>query len=256
MAIAVTDFIRLALSEIRAARAGDVVSPDDANDALLIFNELLDALNVDDRALYTVNFHTFTLTPNHQPHTIGISANTPDFTVTIGRPTKILSGNIILANNIRKPLELLDDDGWNRISAGAAAGQAVTITASVDTYLYYTPDYPNGSLYLWPVPSTAYGLELRTNTLLAQVALTDTFDLPFGYQQALRLTLTELLAPHFGQPISPETANNARKARALVWGNNDVIPNLTTRDAGMPNGSMSRGNRYNYLTGLMDAGTQ
>lgn len=249
MSIAVSDFLRLALMEIRSARAGDVVQPDDAGDALLIFNELLDGLNATPRAIYTNAFTTFTLTANLQPHTIGLAANTPTFTVTIGRPARIVSANLILSNNIRVPLDLLNAQQWNAISAGAAAGQAVTITSAVPMGLYYDPAWPTGNIYLWPVPDTAYGLELQTATLLAQVLSSDTFDLPFGYQQALRLTLAERLAPAFGQSVSRETAKAAQDARALIWGDNDEIPNAIA-DAGVPMGA--RGCGFNFLTGQVE----
>lgn len=242
MSIAVSDFLRLALAEIRAARAGDVVNPDDMGDALLIFNECLDLLNATSRALYSHAFTTFTLTANLQPHTIGLTANTPTFTVTIGRPSRIVSANLVLTNvtpNVRKPLNLPDRQWWS--------DQAVQgITASIPSDLYYEPKWPNGSIYLWPVPTTAYGLELETETLLASVALTDTFDLPFGYQQALRLTTAELLAPMFGQQVSPSTAQKAREARALVWGDNDEIPGVIA-DGGVPCGTRGRG--FSFLTG-------
>lgn len=250
MSIAVTDFLTAAMAEIRMARAGDVLDPDSLALALTLFNELLDRINVTDRALYNVDFTTFTLTPNHQPHTIGVAANTPDFTVTIGRPEKILAGNVILPNNIRVPCTLLNDQQWNSIPAGAAAGQAITITVSTPPVLYYSPGWPNGSIFLWPVPSIAYGLELETQTLLASVTATDTLDLPFGYQEALRLTLAEKLASPFGQTVSADTRRNAAEARAAAWGSNDVVPDLVTRDGGMPSGQLgSTRSDWNWLTG-------
>lgn len=242
MSIAVNAFLRLALAEIRVARAGDAVSPDDQDDALAIFNELLDSLNADGRALYTSSMTQFTLTPSLQPHTIGLAANTPTFAVSVGRPADIKAANLVLTNvtpNIRIPLNLRDDAWW-------MDQRARGVTASIPCDLFYSADWPNGAIYLWPVPLTAYGLELNFSTLLAQVAATDTFDLPAGYQQALRLTLAELLAPAFGQTVSQSTRDKARDARARVWGNNDVIPNLCTRDAGMPGGS---GGGFSFLTG-------
>lgn len=241
MSISVNDFLRLALSEIRVARAGDVPSPDDMGDALLIFNELLDTLNADERALYSTMIAAFTLTPNLQPHTIGIAANTPTFVVTTGRPVRIMRANLILANNIRNPIDIRDDEWWMNVRAQA-------VTSTIPTDLNYSPDWPNGSIRLWPVPTAAYQLELMTETLLAQVALTDTFDLPMGYQQALRLTTAELLAPAFGQQVSPSTEKKARAARENAWGANDVIPNARTRDGGMPGG---RGGGFNFRTGMM-----
>jgi hypothetical protein len=94
-AITVTAFLTAALAEIRIARAGDVPSPDDLDLALTIFNELLDAWNADQRALYSTDMLTFPLTPNLQPHTIGLTADSPSFVVTTGRPTAIRRANLV-----------------------------------------------------------------------------------------------------------------------------------------------------------------
>lgn len=241
MSITVNAFLTAALVEIRSARGGDVVNPDDMDLALLLFNELLDALNVDHRAIYTRAFTTFTLTPNLQPHTIGLTANTPTLTVTIGRPTRILGANLVLANTINSPITIRDDDWWLNQRAPA-------ITSAIPMDLNYRATWPNGAIYLWPVPTAAYGLEIETETLLAQVALADTLDLPMGYQQALRLTTAELLANAFGQPVSATLERHAREARGRVWANNDVVPNLVTLDGGVPGGT---GGGYDYRTGLI-----
>lgn len=256
MAYTVSDLITGALAELRVARAGDVLAAEQLTYGLQVLNELLDAWNADDHALYNVQFSTFTLTANHQPHTIGLSANTPDFAVSVGRPRAILRANLILANNIRVPFErlngqpgILDDEEWASIRAGAATGQSETISSAVPRHLYYSPDWPNGNIYLWPWANTAYGLELETTTLLAQVATTDTLSLPFGYQQALRLTLAERLAPGFGQTVDPATKQAALDARNRAFAQNATLPNLVTRDGGMP---AARGARFNYLTGFVE----
>lgn len=246
MSIVVNELIRLALMEIRVARAGDVVSPDDMADGLLLFNELLDAWNADGRTLFSTAFATHTLTANLQPHTIGLAANSPTFSVSVGRPVHILNANIVLTNNIRSPLHLINEQEWNAILTGAAAGQAVTMTSSIPSVLYYKDGWPNGSIYLWPVPSTAYGLELETETLLASVALTDTLTLPYGYQQALRLTLAEIFASAWGQKVSEATRENARVARAAIFATNSEQP-LVLADAGVPMGG--RSGTFDYRVG-------
>ena len=129
MAITAQDLIRLSLLEIRAIRAGDSVNPTLNADALVVLNEYLDRLNVTPRALYDTTQTTFTLTANLQPQTIGLSANSPTHTVTINRPSRILSANIVLSGNIRSTVNILNDQQWDAIRAGAAAGQSVTITS-------------------------------------------------------------------------------------------------------------------------------
>src|SRR3990167_4987 len=250
MEITAQDLIRLSLLEIRAVRAGDSINPTLNADALVVLNEYLDRLNVTPRALYDTTQTTFTMTASLQPHTIGLSANSPTFSVSINPPSPILSANVVLSGNIRCRVNVLNDQEWDAITAGAAAGQSVTITSSIPTDLHYEPTWPNGELFLWPVP-TANKLELRFETLLAALALTDTFTLPMGYQQALRLTLAELLAPMCGQTVSADTRRAARDARDAVWGTNDGSLNAIP-DAGVP-GTGRRGG-WNYKTGQIGAG--
>jgi hypothetical protein len=185
--ITVNAFLTAALVEIKVARVGDVVNPNVMDYALTVFNELLDALNLDERAIYSHSLATVgNLTPALQPHTIGVAANAPTFTVTIARPASIIAANLVLANSIRSPI--------------------------------------------------------------TQMALIDPLDLPPGYQQALRLTVAELLAPGLGQTVSESLALKARDARARVWGNNEVIPLVNTCDGGMP--GLSQGGGFDYRTGF------
>ena len=250
MAFTVQDLIRLSLMEVRSARAGDTVNPDDNADALLILNGYFDLLNIQNRALYDTTQTTFTLTANLQPHTIGLTANSPTFAVSVNRPSRIISANIVLSGNIRVPVNILNQQQWDAIAAGAAAGQSVTITSSIPTDLFYEPTWPNGQLFLWPVP-TANKLELRFETLLADVALTDTLSLPMGYREMLRLTLAERLASAWGQSVSAATKQAAKEAREAVWGANDVSLNAIP-DGGVPMGITGRGG-WNFRTGQIGA---
>lgn len=245
MSIVVSELIRLALMEIRSARAGEAISAEDAADGLLLLNEYLDHLNATDRGIYTTTATTYTMTSGLQPHTIGVTANSPTFTVTVARPDRILSANVVLTGNVRVPVDIIDQQQWDNIRAGAAAGQAVTISSRVPLVLYYDTGWPNGSIYLWPVP-TGNSLELRYETLFADVALTDTFTLPPGYQQAVRLTLAELMASSWGQPVASETRRKAQQARDAIWDNYESPLNAVP-DGGSSGGGT--GGRFNYLTG-------
>lgn len=241
MSVVVKDLIRLAMGEFSAARAGESLTPDDAEDGLILFNELLDALNADDRAIYAHAFQTFTITPNLQPQTIGPAGAT--FTVATARPTAIRGGSIWLTGDtIRSPLTMRDRDWWR-------GQRAPKISVTLPTDLYYEPAWPNGSCFFWGIPSAAYDVELELETLFAQVTLATTLNLPMGYQQALRLTFAELFAAHFGQPVPATLTKNAANARRRVWGLNDQIPNLRTADGGLPTLTARHG--YDYQTGMI-----
>ena len=239
----VSTFLTLALSEIRVARAGDVITAEDQDLALALFNELLDSLNAQDHAVYAIVSNDFTFTANKSPHTLGPGG---DFVLT-ERPISLNGAMTKLPGTptVLVPISLRDQQWYedNRVPG---------LTQSYPTDVYYSKEWPLGKLYFYPVPTTTYGVRLWTSVVLAQVVATDTFSLPQGYQQALRLTLAELCAPAFGQSVSAETATNARLARAAVWGNNQAVPRIITQDGGMPSAPL--GGRFNYRTGQVGSG--
>lgn len=225
------------LKEIRVARAGDVVSPDTMATTLYLLNRLLDLWNADDRAVYNSGFADLTLTPSLSPHTIGPGGT---FAVT-QRPKDLLFASVNLGGAPAAFVTInVRDAAWY-------ANQPVPgLSMAFPTDVYYQPEWPLGKLYFFGVPSSAYGVRLWTRGLLAAVVQADDFSLPNGYQAALELTLAEVIAPSFGQSVSESTARMARQARALIFGDNDEVPRISTQDAGMPGNGGS--GSFNWLT--------
>lgn len=236
------DICEAAAFEFNIFDAGSPIPGDEAVFILGKLNRLLDSWNAKQAAVYGDFFSLFTLTPNLQPHTIGIAANAPTFSVASSRPQTIDGANIVTGSGtsqVRYELDLVDEDWWKSQSVR-------NVTSPIPSALYYANDWPNGSIYLWPVPSTAYTLELMFRLVLAQLALTDTFTLPPGYWDAITLTLAESISTPYEKQVPPDFALRARQARALVFDANDETPRISTRDAGMPGGGGPTGN---YLTG-------
>ena len=180
--------------------------------------------------------------PANQPAT-----SAPDFAIPTSRPVKIVNANIILndsATPTRVPMRIVDADWW--------ANQRVpTIKTTLPTHLYYQADWPNGSLFFWPVPEVAYPVELETWTNLAQLGADDTFTLPPGYEDAVTYTLAETICPAFSRPIDQTLAVLAMKARAIIQGLNSAAPLITTADLGVPSSSNDQRGRadFNWKTG-------
>lgn len=237
----VSDIITNAFAEIGVFAIGDAVAAEHAAYALGKINRLLDAWNARRVFVYSIGFNTYAIPVNTQPITIGPGAN---INVT-QRPVKIVAANLILNNvnpSVRQPLMIRDDDWW-------AEQRVPGVTTTLSTDLYYSPDWPNGNIFLWPKLTVNYPLELETWTLLSKVALADNFSLPPGYEDAVTLTLAESLCPAYERGISPDLARLAQKARATIAGVNSTPPRMSTRDAGMPNGQGNRAS-FNYRTGL------
>jgi hypothetical protein len=167
----------------------------------------------------------------------------PTFATATQRPVKILSASIIQNGvKVSRP-NIRDDDWW--------ANNTVTqITSSVPTDLYYSPDFPNGQIFLWPIQSAPYILELETEVNLADIPdLTYPFFLPQGYRDAITYSLAESLCPSYDVPTAKVLmlAEAARRGKALIQGMNSTSPRIVTRDSGIPGGR--GGGYFNWLNG-------
>lgn len=237
-----------------AAKAGGLLgpgrglSPSQANDSLIVANNLVDAWIPKKQFVYgeTISFFPFTdkaPTDAMQPPIYTIGPSGADF---IGpRPTKITRANIVdnaVAPSIFIPLAILDADEW----AGLSIEQLPT---TIPTAMYCDNGSPNSQLYLWGFPTSGFLLQLFTWVQLSFIpALTTTISVQPAMYAAFVYTLAELLnAQYPGTPLPPITSRMARDARATLQALNSHAPRLITVDGGMPGASGGAG--FNYRTG-------
>lgn len=243
----IQDLCLNALREIGVAGAEETsAASGDANFALSKLNRLFDAWAAQRKYVYAVKFTTFTIVPNTAPLTIGPTG--ANFTMS-PRPVKIVSAGLVLAGSspiVSTSLKL------HHGPAGAAwwARQTVPTITGVPTDLYYSPGWPNGSLYLWPVPTEAHGLSLETwNQVSAAVALADTFSFPPGYEDAITQTLAESMwaAFHGSEAVPAHVTLAAAKARSVIASPNLDPPQMNLRSRSLEGGRNS--GTFNYSTG-------
>jgi len=238
--VSVSDLLVEAAAEIRVTRFGGTLEPGVSRGLLGKLNRMLDLWNADPQAKYNVGFQSFTPTVNHAPHTLG--PNSADWVVT-ARPDRIKGANLILNTvtpAVRIPIRIRDDKWW--------LGQTVQgLATSIVTDLFYSPDWPNGNVNLWPVPTATYPIELMTDTLFGNLQSGDVLWLPFGYREAITLSLAVAAASSLGQTASDDLKAEAMNARVICFSNNRKPHDVRTRDGGMPGGR--RGGRFLYRTG-------
>jgi hypothetical protein len=248
-----TDIISNSLLEIGKLAQGETANAGDVAWGLSKLNRMIDAWNARRLFIFAVNFvETYTLTPGLIPHTIGPSSNipAPNFATVNGstRPARIESAAIILNNinpKVTQPLNPRDADWW-------ANERIKTLQTDLPTEFYYEPDYPLGKIFLWPVPITAWGLELQTWTEFNKFTTSTTITLPQGYEDAITWSLAETMMASYRVQAdrSAEIRLQARSARAVIQSINAKTPLIASRDYGMPHkGSFNRTN-WNYTTGL------
>lgn len=232
--VAVNQLLMEALQEIRMGRAGDSLEPELLEWARGKMNRLFDKWNADPAAKFAVGFASYAPVSGTQAYTLGPSG----VWVVTQRPDRIKGANLILAGTspaVRIPIDIVDDQWW--LSQPVQAMPSAIVRA-----LWYSDDFPNGTVTLWPKPTTAANLiELFTDGLLSQYNMGDTLWLPFGYREAVTLTLAELCAPGCGQTVSADLKSQAADARVIVFGNNLTARNIRTRDGGMPGGKRRGG---------------
>ena len=214
----------------------ETLSDGDADFILGTLNRLIDNWNADREAVYADVFTTYGLTPALSPHTIGPTGSL----VTPARPVTI-DGATLISGTSRTPIALQPAGWWRGLASP-------TLTGAIPNQAYYDPTWPNGTLYLYPVPSAVASIELMTRQVLTAIALATIVSLPQGYESALLLTVAEQIAAPLGIGVPPKTEKAATDARARIFTNNRApTPRLATRDAGMPGGG--RGTGYDYRTG-------
>ena len=144
---------------------------------------------------------------------------------------------------MRYPLQKRDSDWW-------ATQRVQTIQTSLPTDFYYSPEWPFGQIFFWPVPNRAYQVEFEIETAILGAATLDViFQMPPGYELAMTLTLAELLGPAFEKPPNPMLVGAAMKARQMVQGLNNSAPRISLDDFGDTPSGRPRAT-FNYRTGM------
>lgn len=237
------DIITAAMIEIGALAAGEQVSLDDSAWVKQKLQRLIDRYNARRPMVYSVIFSTFTLPVNTQPIMIGPS-NTANFNM-IQRPVDILTIGLLLTDS-SPPVEIWvnrrDHDWW-------AEQRIKQLTSTLPTDFYYSPDWPLGSLYLWPIPTAVNNLIIQSRLVLPEFTnYNQSFSMPPAYWDAIVYPLAISLCPSFERTASPDLLRLSAEAIKAVESLNIQSPRGTTADAGMP--GVGRRGDFNYYSGM------
>ena len=201
----VLDLINRAMRLLGAANIGDTATNAEAQDALMALNGMVDAWALERLMLFTTARNVYPLVAGQQVYQIGPSG--PDWIAP--RPTKIDRAGLVIANSdptqvLERPLKVLKTD------ADWAAIRIKGLTSTLPTKLYYDAGFSTGSgnlgsgnVAVWPNPTQANSVALYTPTTISQfTGLTQTINLPPGYQQLLAYNLAVVIAPEYDREPS------------------------------------------------------
>jgi hypothetical protein len=140
--------------------------------------------------------------------------------------------------NFAIPRPLRIRNSFTRVTTSAAAGLDYFIDIiSYDRYneiglktvpgpwpyvMAYQQTFPYGTLWIYPNPTIGGAAFLFTDLILSEFTnLTQSINLPQGYNRALKKLLSLELCPMFGKTPSPQLIQQAREAKQLIKAQND-----------------------------------
>lgn len=199
------DVVRRALKLLGVLAAGESLGAADLSDGIDNLNLLLGTWANQRLLVHGTRRAEYSLTPGSSPHTIGVGAD-----LDAARPLRITGAGIIGVGQVQETsLTILDDAAYQAISDK-------TLTAELPERLWVEWSYPNASLWLWPVPTTAATIVLYTWSRLTELTQGDTVSWPDGYENALSHALAIQIAPMYGVEPSGVLQFNAAEALAAI----------------------------------------
>jgi|SRR5215831_116413 len=206
----VQELLTDAMMDLGIVAAEEVPSPSELTDALRRANGVLGSWSAQVLPITPLTQESFPLS-GAASYTIGTGGvmNTP-------RPVKIESLAVISIGGARKPVHICTVEEWEALMDTTATGLFADNG-------FYDGGFPLGKISLLPRPNNG-SLEIQSYKQLASLAnLTDTINLPPGYDRALRLALAFDMAPGYGRPVTPELAQSAQDAKISIAGLNQAI---------------------------------
>lgn len=173
----VLDLITAALVTVKALAVGETPGPDMTTDALDKFNDVLEALSIQNLAVYASVDTVVPLVANQAAYILGPGG--------VGqRPLSMdaIDSARTTFGGVDFPLEIVADVDYDAIQVKAVPG--IPEWGALDN------DFPNATLTLYPVPYQAGTLTVtQRQQFTSASALTDTFAMPPGYRRLIRLML-------------------------------------------------------------------
>lgn len=199
--IIVSDLIRSSMRLIGVIATGETPTADEANDGLLVLNDLLENWSTENLSVWGSSNQTFVLVPGQSIYTIGPLGNW-----VTDRPMDILDAYMTFSG-VDFPVVCINQEQYNEINLKSMQQPIVE-------RLLYVNEFPLGKVTVWPVPTQANNLTLTMGRILDfPVALTDTLTGPPGFLKALRYCLAVEFAPEFGVEASPTVLAVANDAK-------------------------------------------
>ena len=206
--------IERAFAKINIFASGEAIPPEDNAIAKICFQDMMAEWSADQLLIPFHTLENFTLTPGVTTYTIGETAGADLNTV---RPEMIDSA-FIREENRDYDMQIIGEQAYNRIFLKSLPWRFRPY------HLYYNPTAPNGTIKVWPAPSSAVDLYFSSEKPFTESeTVTDDMlvDLgyPRNYHNIIVYNLAIELAPEFGKTpseiVMAKAVNGKRKLESL-----------------------------------------
>lgn len=206
----VSDIISSALRKIGGLSSGETIEPARQAEALLALKVMLRSWGALSMNVFATAKESCTLTAGTGSYTWGVGG-----VINSARPNQVI-GAYILESGTSYPVNVITEGVYRSISVKATTG--------IPNSLFLHSAYPLATVYLYPVPDSAYTLYLDSYKPFTEVGsfnlTTDQIVFPSYYEEPIIYNLAVRLAPEYGKNISTEVGAIAKTSYdALVTAN-------------------------------------
>lgn len=199
----VRDLITSSLRLLQEVGAGEVATSESVADGLSALNRMLDSWSVDKDVIYTESREQFNLVGGTASYTIGSGG-----TFNTTRPLSIDQA-FITSGSLTYEIAVNDASQYALISDKQIQ--------AMPSDVYYDGNYPLSTMIFWPVPDSAYTLNLYSKKPLNNfTAATDVVNLPQGYERAIIYNLAVEIAPEYGKEAPASVQKTARTSLKAI----------------------------------------
>jgi hypothetical protein len=197
------------LSLIGALGEGESPTSSAASDALSTLNDMIQGWQAQQIPMHAITRVVEPIIASQTTYTIGSGGN-----INRAWPYRIERAGLLMGSpdpDVEVPIRVMLEQEWQGLAVKS-------MTSTMPTAVYYSPTYPLGTLYPYPVPTDA------TNSLILYLpepvstlsTLNTIISLPPGYERMLRYNLAVELSAEYGRPVDPVVQNMAAKTLADI----------------------------------------
>ncbi len=209
MADTALTIIEAAAKHLGVLETGASLTGAESQDGLRALSGMMGVWAIDGLPMYGETLTTHTLVAATASYTIGPSGAD----ITAARPTGLsgIQGAWVRdsGNADRRIRKLWSYKRYQDIRVKTTQGPYADVLA-ID------PGVATSTIYLYPTPSAGNTLRLLYEALISFTALSDSFSLPPGSQEAIEYNLALRLAPSYGMKASPDLRHLASEAKKAI----------------------------------------